>query len=135
LNRRTLLTLTVVGGLMLGLPLLTTVINKAIQPQRHAEAARCLESAAGSGLTNGCDAALNAAVCQRGETNDRNDDPCRMQRLEPGEAFTNYGDAPQGGARYALACKAPFEPKWGPSLSNAAVQRKSCRRPDTAEAP
>jgi hypothetical protein len=135
LNRRTLVTLTVVGVLMLGLPVLATTINRAIQPQRHAEAARCLEPAAGSELTNGCDTAINAAVCQRGETADRNDDPCRMQRLEPGEAFTNHGDAPRGGASYTLACEAPFVPKWGPSLSNAAVQRKTCRRPDAPASP
>lgn len=135
MNRRTLVTLTVVGVLMLGLPVLATTINRAIQPQRHAEAARCLETTAGSELTNGCDTAINAAVCQRGETADRNDDPCRMQRLEPGEAFTNHGDAPRGGASYTLACEAPFVPKWGPSMSNAAVQRKTCRRPDAPASP
>lgn len=127
MNKRSLRTWLVIGSVMIGLPVLATAFNRVIQPQRHAEAAHCL-----SGDANQCDHAIVAAYCQRGEAQDRNADACQLQHLEPGEAFTNHPATSSAGARYTMACKAPFIPKWGPSLSNAAIQQKRCRRPDPA---
>lgn len=127
MTRRSMRKLIVIAAVMVGLPVLGTAFNKSIQPQRHAEAARCL-----SGNANQCDHPIVAAYCQRGDTDDRNADPCQLQHLEPGEPFTYLVAAPLGGQRYLMACKAPFIPKWGPSLSNSARQVKRCRRPDPA---
>lgn len=134
-HRRTWVTLLVGTVLLFCIPLLGTAINKAIQPQRHAEAARCLSVGAGGSAFNACDAAVIAAYCHRTETQDRNDDPCQMQRLEAGEVFTGYTAAPAAEAPYYMACEAPFVPKWGPSLSNAAIQQKRCARPEAAPKP
>ena len=131
-SRRKLRTLLVVVALFIGLPLLVTAINRAIQPQRHAESARCLERDAGGSMLNRCDYPIVAAYCHRGESQDRNEDPCEIQSLEPGQAFTDYPAISSTGAPYFAACKAPFIPKWAESLSNAAIQRPRCRQPDRA---
>lgn len=127
MNKRSLRTLLVVALLLVGVPLLATAFNRVIQPQRHAEAGRCVGAD-----TNQCDFAIIAARCQQGDTQDRNADTCRLQQLEPGASFAADLDDASGGRRYTMACKAPFIPKWGPSLSNAAIQQKRCRRPDAA---
>jgi hypothetical protein len=127
LNKRSIRTLLVIALVMVGVPVLATTINKSIQPQRHAQARHCF-----SGDTNRCDHGIVAAYCQRSSASDRNDDPCQLQHLEPGEAFTNLAATSLNGARYTMACKAPFIPNWGPSMSNSALQVKRCRRPDPA---
>lgn len=127
MNKRALRTVLLVGLLMASVPLLATTFNRVIQPQRHAEAGRCVAAD-----TNQCDFAIIIARCQQGDTQDRNADTCRLQQVEPGASFTADLDEASVGNRYTMACKAPFIPKWGPSLSNAAIQKKRCRRPDPA---
>ena len=80
-SRRKLRTLLVMVALFIGLPLLVTAINKAIQPQRHAESARCLERDAGGSMLNRCDYTIITAHCHRGESQDRNEDSCEIQSL------------------------------------------------------
>ncbi len=133
-GRRKVIAAAVIIALFAGLPVMVTAINKTLQPQRHAEAARCLAAGENGDVSNSCTGAIVAAYCQRGETNDRNDDTCQMQRLEPGQTFTNYPAAAPEGARYRMACTAPFIPKWGPSMSNPGIQRKRCGRPEDADA-
>lgn len=123
-NRRQRLAVLITAAVMLGLPLLVTAINKVLQPQRHAEAARCLD-----GAVNQCNMAVMAAYCVRGRGADRNQDRCQLQRLAPGERFTTLPDAVFDSRLYTMACKAPFVPKWGPSLSNPGIQQKRCARP------
>lgn len=128
MTNRTKRLLLVMAVLLVGLPLLGTGFNRLIQPQRHAGAESCF-----SGAANLCDKAIVAAICARGDAQDRNTDPCAFQRLEPGATFTEELAASGAAKRYTMACAAPFIPNWGPSLSNAAIQQKRCRRPDAVQ--
>ena len=131
MKTRKIISLVIGVAVFIGLPILATRFNKLIQPQRHAGAEQCFSAGADGQMSNRCDEAIIAAYCHREAPQDRNEDPCQIQRLEPGEDFTNFSTAPFAGAPYRMACKAPFLPKWGPSLSNAAIQQKRCGRPES----
>jgi len=132
-SRKNRPTLIVMAALLLGVPLLAGGFNKLIQPQRHAEAGRCLAIDKAAGTSNSCDFAIVASVCHQQAAQDRNSDPCQTYALGPREVLAETPTEPVQGRRYMMACKAPFVPKWGPSLSNASIQQKRCGRPEAPE--
>lgn len=127
MNRRTLIVL----GAFVGFSALAWFGTSLAYPERTAYAGHCVGRVDGA-LTNTCEAPVVAALCREVDGGRRPDDPCVMQPLAPGEAFTATLDTEETGRPYTLACNAPFEPRWKPSKSNANLFQKGCRKPGKA---